>query len=147
MPVPVVCAIHGYCIGSGVEIALLCDLRLASADATFAMPEVRLGMIPAAGGTQTLARYLGQPASLELLLSGRRLDSSDAQRFGLVHRLLPSRETLDSEAEFLSQRLARVAPPVVQVKRAVRWGMDQPLASALETELRLSAQTLAGGTT
>ena len=146
LPVPVVCAIHGHCFGSGVEIALLCDLRLASADATFAMPEVRLGMIPAAGGTQTLPRYLGQPASLDLLLTGRRLDSSEARRLGLVHRLLPSRQVLDGEAEALTQHLADVASPVAQVKRAVRWGMDQPLASALKTELRLSAQSLAGGT-
>ena len=140
LPVPVVCAIHGHCIGSGVEIALLCDLRLASADATFAMPEVQLGMIPAAGGTQTLPRSLGLPASLDLLLTGRRMDAAEAQRRGLVNHVLLSREALDLEAEAIAQRMATWSGCAVQLKRSVREGAEQPLVMALETELRLSAQ-------
>ena len=72
MDKPVVVAVHGYCIGSGLEIALLCDLRIAAEDTVFAMPEVRLGMIPAAGGTQTLPRNAGAASSLDVLLTGRR---------------------------------------------------------------------------
>ena len=146
LPVPVICAIHGHCIGSGVEIALLCDLRLASADATFAMPEARLGMIPAAGGTQTLPRSVGLTASLDLLLSGRRMDAEEAQSVGLVNRVYPSRESLDLEAENLARSLIPTSRCAASLKQAVREGADQPIAMALDTELRLSALACFGGT-
>ena len=145
LPVPLVCAIHGYCIGSGVEMALLCDLRLASADAVFAMPEVRLGMTPAAGGTQTLPRSLGLAMSLDLLLTGRRMDAQEAQQAGLVNRVLPTREALDAAAESLAEALESVARPASMAKLAVREGADLPLAAAFDLELRLAAQAYAGG--
>ncbi len=145
LPVPVIGAIHGHCIGSGVEIALLCDLRLATADATFAMPEVQLGMIPAAGGTQTLPRSLGMSPSLDLLLTGRRMDAEEAHRTGLVHRVLPTQQALDLEAERLAEDLVPVSRCAAGIKRAVREGADLPLAAALEAELRLSARTCVGG--
>ncbi len=144
LSVPVICAIHGHCIGSGVEISLLCDLRLASADATFAMPEVRLGMIPAAGGTQTLTRSLGFSAALDLLLTGRRIDAVEARRIGLVNQVLPSWDALNSEAESLAGQLAPVSRCAAAVKRAVCVGADLPLAMALETELRVGAQVTTG---
>lgn len=140
LPVPVICAIHGHCIGSGVEMALLCDLRLASAEATFAMPEVQLGMIPAAGGSQTMPRSLGLSAALDLLLTGGRIDSAEARRIGLVNRVLPTREALDSEAEALARQLAPIWRSIAAVKQAVREGAAQPMSTALHTELRLSAQ-------
>ena len=142
LPIPVICAIHGHCIGSGVEIALLCDLRMASADATFAMPEVQLGMIPAAGGTQTLSRSLGLPASLDMLLTGRGIDAQEARKVGLVNRVLTTRESLDSESEVLARELAPLSRCAAATKRAVREGADQSLALALDTELRTSARAL-----
>ena len=85
----VVAALHGYCIGSGLEIALLSDLCVAAKSSLFAMPEVHLGMIPAAGGTQTLPRHNGVSHSLDVLLSGRRFDAEEALRLRLVTRIVP----------------------------------------------------------
>ena len=137
---PVVCAIHGYCIGSGLEMALLCDLRLATADAVFAMPEAQLGMIPAAGGTQTLPRTLGLSASLELLLTGRRIDAQEALATGLVGRVFPTRDEMDAEVEMLARYLASISVAASAAKRAVREGADLPLKAALDLELKLAAQ-------
>ena len=135
---PIVAALHGFVIGSGVEMALLCDLRIASEDAVFGMPEAALGLIPAAGGTQTLPRTLGAPRALQALLGGERIPASRAIAFGLAHRVVP-RERLLEEARALARRLAELpAQPVRAVKRAMLRGMDMPLERALETELRLA---------
>ena len=88
IPKPLIAAIHGYCLGSGVEISLLCDIRIASEDAVFGMPEVSLGMIPAAGGTQTLPRFLGIPNALDLLLTRRRINAAEALEMGLVSKVV-----------------------------------------------------------
>ena len=138
--VPVVAAIHGYCIGSGVEIALLCDIRIGAAGSVFAMPEVQLGMIPAAGGTQTLPRITGQSAALELLLTGRRLDSAEALALGLLTRVVPESELMD-EAWALSRQLASLETnPASAAKDCLVRGGDMPLAEALRVESRLAAQ-------
>ena len=135
---PLIAAIHGYCLGSGVEIALLCDIRIAAVDAVFGMPEVALGMIPAAGGTQTLPRFLGIPRALELLLTRRRIDDYQALELGLVSKVMP-REALDSEAEATARRLLSTSQPAVRaVKDAVGQGMELPLEMALDLEARLA---------
>ena len=115
---PIVAALHGFVIGSGVEMALLCDLRVAAEDAVFGMPEAALGMIPVAGGTQTLPRTLGAPRALEALLGGDRIPAARARDMGLVHRVTP-RESLLEEALAMARRLAELpAQPVRAVKRA-----------------------------
>lgn len=137
---PMVAAVHGYCIGSGVEIALLCDLRLAADDAVFAMPEARLGMIPAAGGTQTLPRGAGIPRAMELLFTGRRFGAAEALAMGLVTRLSAAAELAD-DARRCAGALAQAPPAVVSaLKRALWDGADLPLAAALRLESRLAAQ-------
>ena len=136
---PIVAALHGFVIGSGVEMALLCDLRIASEDAVFGMPEAALGLIPAAGGTQTLPRTLGESRALQALLGGERIPASRAVSIGLAHRVVP-RDSLLEEARGQARRLADLpAQPVRAVKRALHRGMDMPLGRALETELRLAA--------
>ncbi len=136
---PIVAALHGFVIGSGVEMALLCDLRIASEDAVFGMPEASLGLIPAAGGTQTLPRTLGAPRALHALLAGERIPARRAQAMGLAHRVVP-RASLLEEARAMAHRLAELpAQPVRAVKRALLRGMDLPLERALEAELRLAA--------
>ncbi len=141
---PIVAALHGYVIGSGVEMACLCDLRVASEDATFAMPETALGMAPAAGGSQTLPRVVGRGAALEMLLAGRRLSAAEAYRAGLAHRVV-SRDALAGEAMALAERLAGLEPGAVSaVKRAIRHGMDGPLARGLELEERLAVGVMGG---
>ncbi len=135
---PIVAALHGYVIGSGVEMACLCDLRVASEDATFAMPETALGMAPAAGGSQTLPRVAGLGTALEMLLAGRRLSAEEARRAGLVHRVAP-RDALAGEAQGLAESLAALEPAAVSAaKRAIRHGMDGPLGRGLEMEGRLA---------
>ena len=102
---PVVAAAHGYGIGSGLEIMLLSDLRIAAQGTIFAMPEVQLGMIPAAGGSQTLPRNCFGDRALDLLLTGRRMDAAEALALGLVTRVVPPEE-LEATAWQLAEELA-----------------------------------------
>ena len=136
---PLVAAVHGYCFGSGLELACLCDLRVAADDAVFAMPEAPLGLMPAAGGTQLLPRLAGRGRALELLLSGRRFGADEALDYGIVARIAP-RETLLQEAwALLRSVLAVPQRALAAAKRAVIEGEDMPLADALALEMRLSA--------
>ena len=137
MDKPTVAAVHGHCIGSGLEIALLCDLRLAADDTVFAMPEVRLGMIPAAGGTQTLPRNAGCSQALDLLLTGRRFNAEEALGMGLVTRLSPADRLREDAWEMASQFADSVPASVANLKRLLREGCDMPLKEALELEKRL----------
>ena len=117
---PVVAAIHGYCIGSGLEIALLCDLRIAADDAIFSMPEVHLGMIPAAGGSQTLPRATGMSRALDVLLTGRRFAAAEALTMGLVTRIAPADEYLQ-EGWRIAEELSNLDPATVAaMKEALR---------------------------
>ena len=139
---PIVIAVHGYCIGSGLEIALLGDLRLAAHQTIFALPEVQLGMIPAAGGSQTLPRNVRPGAALDALLTGRRFDAAEALAMGLVTRLAPP-QTLREEAMEAARRLAALdANAVAAAKTALRLGQDLPLAEALNLETRLAGGVL-----
>ena len=139
---PVVAALHGYCIGSGLEIALLCDLRVAAKGTWFAMPEVQLGMIPAAGGTQTLPRLAGASPSLDLLLTGRRFDATEALRLRLITRVVPEDELLDTAWEICRQ-LASLSPDLVAAaKSALRGTTDLNLAEGLALESRLAVLSL-----
>ena len=142
LEIPVVAAVHGYCIGSGLEIALLCDLRLAADDTVFAMPEVRLGMIPAAGGTQTLPRHAGASQALDLLLTGRRFTAREALLMGLVTRL-GDPDNVRTQAWELAWELSEAETAVIRsLKRTFREGSDLPLAEGLQLEHRLAALNL-----
>jgi len=140
IPQPLIAVLHGYVLGSGVEIALFCDLRIASDDVVFGMPEVSLGILPAAGGTQTLPRILGLSRSLDMLLTGRRMDGPEALSCGMVTRLLPREQLLES-AEELAVNVASFDPDVVrQAKKAVIQGMDMTLDQGLDLERRLAGR-------
>ena len=140
---PVVGAVHGYCIGSGLEIALLCDLRIVATGTVFALPEVQLGMIPAAEGTQTLPRAAGISKAMDLLLTGRRFQAEEALSMGLLTRLVPP-ESLRDEAWRLANSLAELPAAVVAaLKQLLRKGMDLGLPEALNLEARTAAR-LAG---
>jgi enoyl-CoA hydratase/carnithine racemase len=132
-----VAAVHGHAFGGGMEMALLCDVRIAAPDARFALPEAGLGMIPGVAGTQTLPRAVGLGRALELTLSGRTLDAGTAHVIGLVHRVVP-RERLDATATALARRLARIEPTLVgAVRRCVRAAHDHAVADGLALERRL----------
>ncbi len=140
---PVVAAVHGFCIGSGLEIALLCDLRIAATGTVFALPEVHLGMIPAAGGTQTLPRAAGSSRAMDLLLTGRRFQADEALSMGLLTRLAPP-ESLREEAWRLAESLAELpGVTVAALKQLLCQGMDMSLPEALDLEARTAAR-LAG---
>jgi enoyl-CoA hydratase len=144
MPQPLIAALHGYILGSGIEIALFCDLRIASEDAVFGLPEVGLGILPAAGGTQTLPRILGMAGALDMLLTGRRLNGQEALQMGLVNRLLPRSELLKTVEE-IAQRIASYNPAAVRnAKQAVKKGMDLSLAQGLDLESRLAEKAKQG---
>lgn len=137
---PIIAALHGYVLGSGLEIALCCDIRLASEDAQFGLPEPGLGIIPAAGGSQTLPRVIGQAKALEMLLSGRWLGAREAYQLKLVNRLVPRKELL-TEAERLAQKIAQFDPVAVSyAKQAIVQGLDLSLEAGLELERRLFGQ-------
>jgi enoyl-CoA hydratase/carnithine racemase len=139
VPQPLIAALHGYVLGSGIEIALYCDLRIATPDSVFGLPEVDLGILPAAGGTQTLPRVLGLSGALDMLLTGRRLDGQEAFERGLVSRIVP-REKLLAVAVEAAQRIASFDPRVVQnAKQAVIQGLDLTLDQGLDLEWRLAA--------
>jgi enoyl-CoA hydratase len=141
LPQPLIAAVHGYVIGSGLEIALCCDLRIASEDARFRLPEVGLGIIPAAGGTQTLPRTIGQARALDLLLTGRWMESSEAREAGLVHRVVPAGALIET-ARSLATVIAGLDPVAVRnAKQAVRRGGELPLEEGLALERRLAAET------
>jgi enoyl-CoA hydratase len=135
---PLIAAVHGYVFGSGVEIALFCDIRIASDDAMFSLPEVSLGMIPAAGGTQTLPRLIGKGKALQLLLTGDRIDAQDAYRIGLVNMVV-SREELYSTADITARKILSCNPIAIRyAKEAITRGLDLTLEDGLALERRLA---------
>ena len=137
---PLVVALHGHVIGSGVEIACLCDVRIAADDAVFRMPEVALGMVPAAGGTQTLPRAVGVGPALETLLTGRAIPAAEALALGLVHQVVPGRD-LEGTAGRVARRIAAHAPEAASAaKSALLSGMRMPLDDGLDLERRLAAR-------
>ena len=134
---PLVAALHGHVIGSGVEIACLCDIRIAADDTVFRMPETALGLVPAAGGTQTLPRVVGRGRALEVLLGGSPVEADRALEIGLVHRVV-SRDSLEAEARSRAAQLSRLDPGTVSaLKQAVFDGSDLPFEEALALERRL----------
>ena len=135
---PLVAALHGYVIGSGVEIACLCDLRVASENAIFRMPETALGMVPAAGGSQTLPRTIGQGPAMNMLLANVALDARTALKLGLVHRVV-ERDALTEAAFELADQLSRIQTALsAGIKRAVSDGLDMSLTQGLALEYRLA---------
>jgi len=137
LPQPVIAALHGYVLGDGIEMALCCDIRIASSDAQFGAPEVGLGIIPAAGGTQTLPRMVGRSKALEMLLTGRRLNAQEAYKAGLVNRVVPREELLPTTEE-IARKIASYSKMVVRItKQATIRGLDLTLNEGLELEKRL----------
>lgn len=130
LPQPVVAALHGYVFGSGIEMAMCCDIRVAADDCVFGLPEVALGIIPAAGATQTVPRAIGRGRALDLLLTGRRVGAQEALDMNLVNRLVP-RSALLTEAGALAEQIASHDQRAVRgIKKAVSRAMDLPVGQA-----------------
>ena len=137
---PVVVAVHGYCIGSGVEILLLGDLRIAASDTVFAMPEVQLGMIPAAGGSQTLPANVGPSIALDLLYTGRRFGAAEAMARGMVSRMVEPDELLPTSWETAWQLAELPLGFAAGIKRACNAAGEMPLEAGLDLEQRVAAR-------
>ena len=133
-PLPTVAAVAGFALGGGTELALACDLVVAAEDATFGLPEVRLGLVPAGGGTQLLARRVGRSVARDLVLTGRRVGAGEALRLGLADRVVPRAEVL-AAATGLAAEIAGNAPTAVRMAMwALEVGGDLPVEAAMEVE-------------
>jgi enoyl-CoA hydratase/carnithine racemase len=139
---PTIAAIHGFCLGGGLEIALACDLRVASHESFFALPEVKLGIIPGAGGTQRLPRIVGLGHALRLILSGERIDASAALQIGLVSELVTRAELMPTALAWASKFAAAAPLALAYAKEAVRRGLDLPLDEGLKVENDLATLLL-----
>jgi len=134
---PVIAAVSGYALGGGCELALMCDLVVAAETAQFGQPEVKIGIIPGAGGTQRWARSAGRVRAMEVVLTGEPVRAVDAQRMGLVNRVVPAGAQLD-EARRLARMIAERPPLAVRLgKEAVNHAMEVGLAAGLEFERKL----------
>ena len=143
---PFIAALHGYVLGSGIEIALCCDIRLASEDAQFGVPEMGLGIIPAAGGSQTLPRVVGRARALEILLTGRWIKAEEAHRLKLVNQVV-SRGDLLPVAERLANKIKAYNPMAISyAKQAITQGLDLSLEQGLELEANLGDYLLTSRT-
>jgi len=133
---PVIAAVSGYALGGGCELAMLCDIIVASETARFGQPEIRLGLIPGAGGTQRLTRAIGKSRAMELILTGRSITAAEACALGLVSRVVPVELYLD-EAKALAREIAAQPPIAVRMaKEAILQAFETPLAGGLEFERR-----------
>jgi enoyl-CoA hydratase len=130
---PVIAAVNGYALGGGCEYAMQCDIVIASEGATFGQPEVKLGLVPGAGGTQRLPRAVGKHNAMYMLLTGRFVTAPDALRMGLISEIVPG--NCDARALEIAEEIAALPPlTVMQIKDAVLSGADIPLNSALQIE-------------
>jgi E-phenylitaconyl-CoA hydratase len=131
---PTICAVNGYALAGGMELALACDIRIASTNAQFGQSEVRVGSIPAAGGTQRLPRTIGRSDAMLMMLTGNPISAEEALRIGLVSRIVPPDDMI-AVAREIALRIAENAPLAVRaVKRLVGDGMDMPLLAAIQAE-------------
>jgi enoyl-CoA hydratase/carnithine racemase len=144
IPKPVVAAINGYALGGGCELALSCDWRIAAQDAKLGQPEILLGVIPGAGGTQRLARLVGPARAKDLVLTGRIIDAAEALAIGLVDKVVPAGESVyDAAVAMVSRFVDGPAVALRAAKAAIDEGLDLPLDRALELESRLFADLFA----
>jgi E-phenylitaconyl-CoA hydratase len=131
---PMICAVNGYALGGGMELALACDICIASENAKFGLAEAKIGSIPGSGGVQRIARTAGKSDAMLMLLTGDTVDAQEAMRVGIVSRIVPA-SALMIEARAIALRIARNAPLAVRaLKRLVMQGIDMPLAHALEMD-------------
>lgn len=135
---PIIAAVNGYCFGGGLELALACDLRVASDNAQFGLTETSWGIIPGAGGTQRLPRLVGVGIALEMILTAKKIDAAEAYRIGLVNQVVPPAGLMGAAIE-MANRICANAPLAVQTAKLAVWkGLDLPLADGLRLEQALA---------
>jgi enoyl-CoA hydratase len=134
---PVIAAVAGFALGGGCEVAMMCDIVIAADNAKFGQPEIKLGIIPGAGGTQRLPRAVGKAKAMDLVLTGRMMDAAEAERAGLVARVVPAAELLDVALAAAETICGFSGPSVMMAKEAVNRAHEMPLSDGLAFERHL----------
>lgn len=134
---PVIAAVSGYALGGGCEIAMMCDFVIAAETARFGQPEIQLGVIPGAGGTQRLARFVGKAKAMDLILTGRMMDAAEAERCGLVSRVVAPQKLLEEAMKAAETIAAYSLPAVLTAKEAVNRAFETTLAEGVRFERRV----------
>ena len=134
---PTIAAVAGYALGGGCEIAMMCDMIIAAESAKFGQPEITIGTIPGAGGTQRLTRAVGKAKAMDLVLTGRTMDAAEAERSGLVARIVPADKLLDEALGIASKIASFSLPSVLMAKEAVNQAFETGLSEGLKLERRL----------
>lgn len=140
---PIIAAVAGYALGGGCEIAMICDIVIAADNAKFGQPEIKLGIIPGAGGTQRLPRAISKSKAMDLCLTGRLMNAQEAERAGLVSRVVPAAQ-LQQEAMLVAQTIASYSQPVIMmIKESINAAYETTLAEGVRFERRLFHSTFA----
>lgn len=140
---PVVAAVAGYALGGGCELAMMCDFIIAADNAKFGQPEITIGTIPGAGGTQRLTRFVGKSKAMEMVLTGRMMDAEEAERAGLVSRVVPLESLMDEAMQAASTISGLSRPVVMMAKEAVNRAYESTLSEGVRFERRLFHSTFA----
>jgi enoyl-CoA hydratase len=140
---PVIAAVAGYALGGGCEVAMMCDFIIAADNARFGQPEINLGTLPGAGGTQRLARFIGKAKTMEMCLTGRMMDAEEAERAGLVSRIVPLADLVDNALETATAIAAKSRPAAMIAKESINRAYETTLAEGVRFERRLFHSTFA----
>jgi len=134
---PIIAAVSGFALGGGCEVAMMCDLIIAADTARFGQPEIKLGVIPGMGGTQRLTRAVGKAKAMDLILTGRMMDAAEAERAGLVARVVPAASLMEEAMKVAETIAAMSLPSVLSAKEAVNRAFESPLAEGVRFERRV----------
>jgi enoyl-CoA hydratase len=134
---PIIAAVAGFALGGGCEVAMMCDTIIAAESAKFGQPEINLGIIPGAGGTQRLTRFVGKAKAMDMVLTGRMMDAAEAERSGLVTRVVANDKLLDEAMKMAAQIAALSRPAVLAAKESVNRAYETTLAEGVRHERRL----------
>ena len=140
---PVIAAVAGFALGAGCEIAMMCDFILAADNARFGQPEIKLGVIPGTGGTQRLTRFVGKSKAMEMVLTGRMMDAAEAERAGLVSRIVPVSDLVEEAVKIATEIAALSRPAVMMAKESVNRSYETTLAEGVRFERRQFHATFA----
>src|SRR5436305_9628809 len=140
---PIIAAVAGFALGGGCELAMMCDVIIAADSARFGQPEIKLGVIPGMGGTQRLTRAIGKPKAMDLILTGRMMDAAEAERSGLVARVVPAASLMEEALKLAETIAAMSLPALIAAKEAVNHAYEVPLAQSIRFEPRVSSASFA----
>ncbi|PPR78105.1 MAG: putative enoyl-CoA hydratase echA8 [Alphaproteobacteria bacterium MarineAlpha2_Bin1] len=138
---PIIAAVAGYALGGGCELAMMCDFILAAESAKFGQPEIKLGIIPGAGGTQRLSRFVGKSKAMEMILTGRMMDADEAERCGLVSRVIKDEELISESIKTATDIANLSSPSVFLAKDSVNYAYNSALSQGVEYERKLFYST------